>query len=520
MIERNDYLIRTPIFLASPSDIKNERKLFNLIIDEVNVNKASSNGILLEKVVWEECLIGKGRPQEIINEEIEKCHLIVMLLWERWGSSTGKFSSGFEEEYEVAKANKKEIWFFFREIPENMQNDPGEQLRKVLDFRNKIQNEKEYLFKEYKDENDWKDKFSKSMYKWLDQKRSEDSIKSIGEHKERLEGDMGMLHPVSLVHKERKITQIIEPEHEEEPEITTKGNEGIQLEKINNLIIRKDNNNLPYLKIETKAYLGCSLFRDFLYPSKISYCFEAPQKMFVELGELENTLKIFYDTFNKSYESDNSSFMINQTCHEKQISFSWFGFGPKNFIQALREQRKRYSEVEFVRPHHREAACFIAEGPNFTFYIAFQPDVVGEKAELNFDYMQIGFIYGNMPFNTRKFSEFYKNIGFEEPHFIEEKDLHHIEQKIPINKFILKTQGFVVYKSHGEYWVSKVICENPFYNDEKIKRSLSEHKSIIVNLKDHHPLELEKKYYLNLFEIISIPYGNFPCDALRFLGNW
>ncbi len=90
-------------------------------------------------------------------------------------------------------------------------------------------------------------------------------------------------------------------------------------------------------------------------------------------------------------------------------------------------------------------------------------------------------------------------------------------KKLKIN---LKKEGLVVYNDFGRYWVSKVICENPFYGDGKIEKSLSAHKTIVINLIDHHPLEMEKNYYLNKFEIVYIPYGNFPFYALQMVGNW
>jgi hypothetical protein len=132
------YLQRTPVFIASPSDLNAERAIFPDVIEKVNRIKAKSKGILLEAVGWEDTLPGKGRPQEKINEDVKSSHLIVMLLWKRWGSATGKYSSGFEEEYEVACANDKGIWLYFREISDDMLADPGEQLKKVLKFKNKL----------------------------------------------------------------------------------------------------------------------------------------------------------------------------------------------------------------------------------------------------------------------------------------------------------------------------------------------------------------------------------------------
>ena len=97
-------LERKRIFIASPGNLDTERKLFPEILATVNKRHAKSKGIILEPVGWEDTLPGRGRPQEKINEDLMTCDLIVMLLWKRWGSTTGEYSSGFEEV----------VWFAFQ----------------------------------------------------------------------------------------------------------------------------------------------------------------------------------------------------------------------------------------------------------------------------------------------------------------------------------------------------------------------------------------------------------------------
>ena len=88
-----------------------------------------------------------GRPQDLINEDVKKCDLFVLLLWRRWGTPSGKYSSGTEEEFDLACKLHKErdrpkgIWLFFKDVPEEMMADPGVQLSKVIDFRKRIEAE-------------------------------------------------------------------------------------------------------------------------------------------------------------------------------------------------------------------------------------------------------------------------------------------------------------------------------------------------------------------------------------------
>lgn len=139
------------IFMGSPSDLAKEHTLFRGSVAEVNRIKANSVGIELKPLDGRDTLPGKGRPQELINEDVKKSDLIVLLLWKRWGTPTGKYSSGFEEEYELAKSmnektkGKPEIWLYFREGPNDMLADPDEQLKQVLDFRTKIEKEQRFF---------------------------------------------------------------------------------------------------------------------------------------------------------------------------------------------------------------------------------------------------------------------------------------------------------------------------------------------------------------------------------------
>ena len=84
------------------------------------------------------------------------------LIWKRWGTppdKDGKFSSGFQEEFERSKDRREnsgspEIALFFKEIPDQFTEDPGEDLKKVLEFRKTIIAEKKILFQEFSERQD------------------------------------------------------------------------------------------------------------------------------------------------------------------------------------------------------------------------------------------------------------------------------------------------------------------------------------------------------------------------------
>ena len=168
MAKKKEVLEVVRVFIASPGDVRKERTIFHDVIEELNEIKAARVGMYLVPVGWEDTLPGRGRPQALINEDLVTCDLVVGLLWRRWGTPTGKYSSGFEEEYELAREHDIPMWLYFRNVEEAMMADPGAQLRQVLDFRDRIERERALLYHSYADEEDWEKKLRRHISLWLD----------------------------------------------------------------------------------------------------------------------------------------------------------------------------------------------------------------------------------------------------------------------------------------------------------------------------------------------------------------
>ena len=144
-------------FLASPGDLQEERKAIRGVVDEFNESWANELGYQVELIGWEETVAGFGRPQHLINQDLDRCDLFLGMIWKRWGTPPdhdGKFTSGFEEEFERSMARCKEtgspeISLFFKQIPDEFMVDPGDDLKKVLDFRETIIGGKKILFQNF-----------------------------------------------------------------------------------------------------------------------------------------------------------------------------------------------------------------------------------------------------------------------------------------------------------------------------------------------------------------------------------
>lgn len=156
------------VFLASPSDVDNERELARKVVDYTNKEFESFN-IHLELYGWEYVRSQFGRPQATINDYLNKCDLFIGLLWRRFGSPSGKDAlTGFEEEYEEACSMKRagqidQVKLFFKEISRDYLSDIGPQLREVLNFKKKIKESKTIYYEEFKDENEWEVVLGKNL---------------------------------------------------------------------------------------------------------------------------------------------------------------------------------------------------------------------------------------------------------------------------------------------------------------------------------------------------------------------
>ncbi|QHP69995.1 DUF4062 domain-containing protein [Bradyrhizobium sp. LCT2] len=168
------------VFLASPGDLGRERSLAKEAVDEINETIGRTFGYHVDLIGWEDTVSAYGRPQALINKEVEQCEYFIGLMWKRWGTppdSEGRFTSGFEEEFELALSRrssegKPEISMFFKEIPSDKLDDPGTGLQRVLEFRKQMITEKRVLFEDFKTEDDYQKKLRRALFRYLSNLRA------------------------------------------------------------------------------------------------------------------------------------------------------------------------------------------------------------------------------------------------------------------------------------------------------------------------------------------------------------
>ncbi len=155
------------VFIASPGDLAVERRAFKDTVDALNKGFGRGAGVVFVPLGWEDALSQVGRrSQSVINQDIDACDLFVLVMFRRWGQEApdaAPYSSYTEEEFyraltrrekkEADGTRKPEICVFFKHIDPSFMTDPGEQLKKVLAFRRKLEETKSALYRPFaKDE--------------------------------------------------------------------------------------------------------------------------------------------------------------------------------------------------------------------------------------------------------------------------------------------------------------------------------------------------------------------------------
>lgn len=158
------------VFLASPGDLTEERKAAKVIVEDFNSQLADALGYQVELVGWEDTLPGIGRPQAIINRDLDGCDLFVGMLWKRWGTPPGTepYTSGFEEEFKRSMhrntlENRPQINLLLKDLDPATLADPGDQLKRVIAFKEDVFAEKKLLAWTFGDIRDFEGKFRKCI---------------------------------------------------------------------------------------------------------------------------------------------------------------------------------------------------------------------------------------------------------------------------------------------------------------------------------------------------------------------
>lgn len=134
------------IFLASPSDVSEERDIVQSVVSELNRTWASDLNVVYQVCRWE-FDVSPGfdqEPQAVVNRQIPSDYdVFIGIFWGRIGTTTKNHQSGTIEEFNIALERFKEkgtpeILLYFKESPIAPSRIDPEQLGSLLAFKRSI----------------------------------------------------------------------------------------------------------------------------------------------------------------------------------------------------------------------------------------------------------------------------------------------------------------------------------------------------------------------------------------------
>lgn len=196
------------VFVASPSDVTEERQILDSVVAELNRIWAETLGLSFEVLKWETHArpAFDVDPQAVINAQIpDDYDVFIGIFWSRFGTPTNRADSGTAEEFERAYARFKrtgsvpEIMLYFKEASLSPSKLDPTQLQALQDFRNSL-SDKGGLFSTFEDHAGFEaslrshlsaiaQKFANEQAQRASSHQTLDTVKSIDESDE----DYGLL---------------------------------------------------------------------------------------------------------------------------------------------------------------------------------------------------------------------------------------------------------------------------------------------------------------------------------------
>ncbi len=181
---QNGIFIR--VFIASPGDVQNERDAACQVVHQWNAVHSLKKSILIEPVRVEthSHAVQGGHPQDLINGQLlDRCDLLVAILWSRLGTPTNTDPSGTVQEIRefAAKKGAERVLLFFcdRDFSSNADLD---QVQAVRDFKNSVK--QECLYIPYTAVNDFAEQFRHQLDMALNRLIKDDDFEMMTNERE------------------------------------------------------------------------------------------------------------------------------------------------------------------------------------------------------------------------------------------------------------------------------------------------------------------------------------------------
>ena len=132
------------IMISCPSDVKNERKIVEAVIDDINATFGFQSGMLIRTLYWEKNVFpqaGKS-PQDLVNEQvIPRADAVIAIFGNKIGTPTEKYNSGTIEEIEIVKEAGKQVFVYFSDKKIKKNIIKSQDIRRIEKFKRKYANQ-------------------------------------------------------------------------------------------------------------------------------------------------------------------------------------------------------------------------------------------------------------------------------------------------------------------------------------------------------------------------------------------
>lgn len=197
------------VFLASPSDVNEEREIVKKVIDETNITHGAVFNVEFKLVRWETHTypnIGVD-VQDPINKQINDDYdVFIGIMWQRFGTPTTNFSSGTQEEFE--RAYKKylsdnqstAILFYFKNAPVEINKIDLVQLSAVKNFKESLTN-KGVSYRDFIQPSEFEDMLRLNLSAYLSHNYKKDTNNneiSVTNNDSEAEDELGMFDYIEL----------------------------------------------------------------------------------------------------------------------------------------------------------------------------------------------------------------------------------------------------------------------------------------------------------------------------------
>ena len=160
------------VFISSPGDVEQERKVAEKIINNVNRTLRETLHVCLDVIMWEKFPpeMTERTIQNRINEKVATCDFFLLILNKRYGSSEhGEHLSNTEREVNAMLESKRKFIFltYYKAVTMDERTLKDPQYRQLLELKERLGQNHNALMKKFKNTHNFEEEFTHHLYETI-----------------------------------------------------------------------------------------------------------------------------------------------------------------------------------------------------------------------------------------------------------------------------------------------------------------------------------------------------------------